>query len=160
MKSNDSATLFLPGIDLQAPAGPVEKTESQKLFDAERIVLESQARKLEVERRAIAARHLCHDWSAGLKRYGVRHAVSMDMVRDHLGIEKAVRKSRYSYANNINGFVFHNNNGKEGEKFVKLGYIKSKAEGSHGNMILLWTLAKYEHVARSMFNHSPEGVRV
>lgn len=85
--------LTLPGVAIDAP---VEKTESQKRMDAERLMLESEASKIEIERRAIAARHLCHDWSSGLIKHGVRHGVTMDDVNEYLNIPVMKRKSIYS----------------------------------------------------------------
>ena len=118
---------------------PQRVTESQKLDEAMRLM--QAKRGHEIERRARRARRLVYTNRGA--RHGRTWTVCTDDIRDSLGIESAVRKSRYSYANNINGAIFRD------EKWVLVGWIKSTAKGSHGNRIGLYTLKKYEAAARS-----------
>jgi len=77
------------------------------------------------------ARHHCHNPELGKMKYGVPHTVTSDHVRDKMFIEP-----RVDGKNNWMGTVFR-------KGFVRVGFVSSKAEGSHGTIRRLWTLPKY-----------------
>jgi len=77
------------------------------------------------------ARHCCYA-NLGMNLYQVPNTVTSDYVRIHMFVEV-----RIDGKNNIMGSVF-----KKG--FVRVGFVSSKAEGSHGTIRRLWTMPQYE----------------
>lgn len=106
----------------------------------------NELRRVELEEMRKAIRHLMHSNPNGT-RNGVPYTATSDDLRAYLHIQREQRKGRdhwFTAKNNLIGAAF--------KGFVRVGTIASKAEGSHGNEIKLWTLKQYENAARSFLN--------
>lgn len=109
------------------------ETESEKKANILNNLENNHPAFLEEARRI--ARHCCHA-NLGLRLWNTPHTVNSDYIREQMYIER-VPDDRHK----VMGSVFR-------KGFIRVGFMSSGAEGSHGRVIGLWTIEKYIEVVR------------
>lgn len=110
-------------------------TEAQKLAEVRKRMELERAQDIEHMRRV--ARWFVYA-NKGMAVHGIPYTVCMDDVNEEMKIPVLKRHWKNGTENNVHGAIFLKNN------WVRVGEVRSKREGSHGNRIGLYTLLQYE----------------